>query len=114
MDKKQIEQLESWDRTSVWHAFTQMQTYKPFIIREADGCYLTDIHGKRYLDAESSLWCNVHGHRHPELDQAIREQLDRVAHVTLLGMSCDTTVQLAQRLATLAPGSLNHLSLIHI
>ncbi len=108
MDKKQIEQLESWDRTSVWHAFTQMQTYKPFIIREAEGCYLTDIHGKRYLDAESSLWCNVHGHRHPELDQAIREQLDRVAHVTLLGMSCDTTVQLAQRLATLAPGSLNH------
>lgn len=108
MDSEQLQKIEQWDQTCVWHAFTQMQTYQPFVIREAEGCYLTDIHGKRYLDAESSLWCNVHGHRHPELDQAIRDQLDRVAHVTLLGMSCDTTVELAHRLTQVAPAPLNH------
>ena len=107
-DPQRLNDIEHWDRTRVWHAFTQMQTYQPFVIHEAEGCYLTDIHGKRYLDAESSLWCNVHGHRHPELDQAIRDQLDRVSHVTLLGMSCDTTVELAARLTDIAPAPLNH------
>ena len=61
-----------------------------------------------YLDGASSMWCNVHGHRHPRIDAAIREQLDRVAHCTSLGMGCDTTVRLAKRLADLAPGDLEH------
>ena len=59
-----------------------------------------------YLDGASSMWCNVHGHRHPRINAAIREQLDRVAHCTSLGMGCDTTVRLAKRLADLAPGDL--------
>lgn len=102
------EELTLWDRTHVWHAFTQMQEYVPFIIQSAQGCTLTDIHGREYLDGVSSLWCNVHGHRHPKLDAAIREQLDRVAHVTSLGMSNSTTIQLAKRLTEIAPAGLAH------
>lgn len=100
--------LAHWDRTHVWHAFTQMQEYVPFIVERAQGCTLIDIHGRRYLDGVSSLWCNVHGHRHPTLDAAIRSQLDRVAHVTSLGMSNPTTIRLAKRLCDLAPGGLAH------
>src|SRR5688500_14079403 len=100
--------LIRWDRTHVWHAFTQMQEYVPFIIERAHGCTLVDIQGNEYLDGVSSLWCNVHGHRHPRLDAAIREQLDKVAHVTSLGMSNPTTIHLAKRLADLAPPGLQH------
>jgi adenosylmethionine---8-amino-7-oxononanoate aminotransferase len=97
-------ELEAWDREHVWHAFTQMAEYVPFLIREARGCTLVDINGREYLDGVSSLWCNIHGHRHPRLDGAIRRQLAEVAHVSLLGMAHPTTVKLARRLAELAPG----------
>lgn len=97
------EMLEAWDREHVWHAFTQMAEHVPFLIREAHGCTLVDMQGRTYLDGVSSLWCNIHGHRHPRLDAAIRRQLEEVAHVTLLGMSHPTTVKLARRLAELAP-----------
>lgn len=101
------EQLEQWDREHVWHAFTQMAEYEPLIIERAEGCRLIDIHGQEYIDGVSSLWCNVHGHRHPEIDAAIRAQLDRVAHTTLLGASNPTTIRLARRLVELAPPGLN-------
>ena len=71
-----------------------------------EGCTLVDVHGNEYLDGVSSLWCNVHGHRHPQLDQAIRSQLDRVAHVTTLGMSKPEPIRLAKRLVDLAPTGL--------
>jgi len=100
--------LEDWDRHIVWHAFTQMAEYEPLIIDSAVGCVLRDVEGREYLDAVSSLWCNVHGHRHPRLDAAIREQLDKVAHVTLLGASNTTTIRLAKRLIDLAPQGLEH------
>ena len=100
--------LRDWDRRHHWHAFTQMAEYEPLIIERAEGCRLIDIDGREYLDGASSMWCNVHGHRHPRIDAAIREQLDRVAHCTSLGMGCDTTVRLAKRLADLAPGNLEH------
>jgi adenosylmethionine-8-amino-7-oxononanoate aminotransferase len=100
--------LERWDREHVWHAFTQMAEYEPLLIERAEGCMLIDIHGNRYLDGVSSLWCNVHGHRHPRIDAAIREQLDRVAHVTSLGLSNPTTVRLAKKLVDLSPDGLNH------
>lgn len=96
-------QLEAWDREHVWHAFTQMAEHVPLLIKEARGCTLIDVNGREYLDGVSSLWCNIHGHRHPRLDAAIRSQLDEVAHVTLLGMAHPTTVKLARRLAQLAP-----------
>jgi adenosylmethionine-8-amino-7-oxononanoate aminotransferase len=80
-----------------------MQEHVPFLIREARGCTFVDVHGRDYLDGVSSLWCNIHGHRHPRLDEAIRKQLEEVAHVTLLGMAHPTTVKLARRLAELVP-----------
>ena len=99
-----LRELETWDREHVWHAFTQMAEHVPFLIREAHGCTLVDMGGREYLDGVSSLWCNIHGHRHPRLDEAIRRQLDEVAHVTLLGMAHPTTVKLGRRLAELVPG----------
>ena len=96
------------DRTLVWHAFTQMAEYEPLILERGEGCYVFDIDGRRYLDGTSSLWCNVHGHRHPRIDAAIREQLDRVAHVSNLGTSNPTTILLAKRLVDLAPPGLGH------
>jgi adenosylmethionine-8-amino-7-oxononanoate aminotransferase len=102
------QELRDWDRQIVWHPFTQMAEYEPLIIERARGCTLVDIDGNQYLDGVSSLWCNIHGHRHPRLDAAIREQLDRVAHVTALGASNPTTIQLAKRLADLAPAGLDH------
>jgi len=102
------EELYRIDREVVWHAFSQMADYDGLIVESAKGCWLTDIHGNRYLDGISSLWCNVHGHRHPTIDAAIIDQLQRVAHVTSLGMSNPTTIELAQRLVDLAPEGLEH------
>src|SRR5580765_3777807 len=100
--------LRQWDRTHVWHAFTQMAEYEPLLIERGHGCTLVGVDGREYLDGVSSLWCNVHGHRHPKLDAAIRQQLDQVAHVTLLGMAHPTTVKLARRLVEIAPAGLEH------
>jgi adenosylmethionine---8-amino-7-oxononanoate aminotransferase len=102
------EQLKNWDRQIVWHAFTQMAEYEPLIFERGEGCTLFDIDGNAYIDGVSSLWCNVHGHRHPRIDAAIREQLDRVAHVTSLGASNPTTIRLAKRLVDIAPPGLEH------
>ncbi len=100
--------LRRWDSTLVWHAFTQMAEYEPLILERGEGCYVFDIDGRRYLDAVGSLWCNVHGHRHPRIDAAIRGQLERVAHVSNLGTSNPTTILLAKRLVDLAPPGLGH------
>jgi adenosylmethionine-8-amino-7-oxononanoate aminotransferase len=100
--------LRDWDRRHHWHAFTQMAEYEPLVIERAQGCRLIDIDGREYLDGAASMWCNVHGHRHPRIDAAIRDQLDRVAHCTSLGMGNDTTARLARRLAEIAPGDLEH------
>lgn len=98
--------LQHIDRHNYWHAFTQMAEYEPLIIREAQGVWLIDDSGRRLLDGVSSLWCNVHGHRHPKIDAAIVEQLNRVAHVTSLGMSNPTTIQLTEKLIDIAPQGL--------
>ncbi|MBN2218489.1 MAG: adenosylmethionine--8-amino-7-oxononanoate transaminase [Pirellulales bacterium] len=102
------EQLHQWDCRHVWHPFTQMAEYEPLVIQKAYGCTLVDLEGREYLDGVSSLWCNVHGHRHPAIDEAIRRQLDQVAHVTSLGLSNPTTIELAARLAEIAPSGLSH------
>ena len=85
-----------------------MAEYEPLILERGHGSTVVDIDGREYVDAVSSLWCNVHGHRHPRLDAALREQLDRVAHVTSLGSSNPTTIRLAKRLTELAPAGLKH------
>lgn len=103
------ETLAAWDKAHLWHPFTAQADWAagdPLIIDRAEGLDLIDIHGRRYLDGVSSLWCNVHGHRHPTLDAAIREQLDRVAHVTLLGVTHPPAIELARRLVELAPPGL--------
>jgi adenosylmethionine-8-amino-7-oxononanoate aminotransferase len=102
------QQLLEWDRSHYWHAFTQMAEYDPLVIARAEGCRLYDIDGRSYLDGASSMWCNVHGHCHPRINAAVREQLERVAHCTSLGMGSDTSVRLARRLAEIAPGNLEH------
>jgi adenosylmethionine-8-amino-7-oxononanoate aminotransferase len=102
------QQLRDWDRRHVWHAFTQMGEYEPLILAEGHGSTVVDIDGNEYLDGVASLWCNIHGHRHPRLDAALREQLGRVAHVTNLGSSNPATIKLARRLVEITPPGLEH------
>lgn len=102
-------ELAELDRRYIWHPFTQQQGWLSEdapIIRSAKGCTLTDADGKEYIDGVSSLWCNVHGHRHPKIDAAVQEQLGRVAHSTMLGLSHEPAIQLARRLVELAPSRL--------
>ena len=76
------------------------------MIERGEGVYLFDVDGNRYLDGTSSLWCNVHGHHHPDLDRAAREQFDKVAHSTMLGLSHPGATELAARLVEIAPAGL--------
>ncbi|MFV0423397.1 adenosylmethionine--8-amino-7-oxononanoate transaminase [Oleidesulfovibrio sp.] len=102
--------LRALDATHVWHPFTQMATWhedNPLIISAAEGNWLIDSDGNKYLDGVSSLWTNVHGHRHPHIDAAVRAQLDKVAHSTMLGLSNQPAVELAAMLAEIAPEGLN-------
>jgi len=99
------------DAAVVWHGFTQMSTYatnRPVIVDYAEGRELVDVDGTRYLDAISSLWVTTLGHRVPELDAAAREQLDRVAHTTMLGNGNRITIELAEALAPRVPISEPH------
>lgn len=101
--------LTAWDHAHLWHPFTAQADWagaEPLIIDRAEGVYLFDRQGRRYLDGVSSLWCNVHGHRHPKLDAALREQLDRVAHSTLLGVTHAPAIELARALVERAPKGL--------
>jgi adenosylmethionine-8-amino-7-oxononanoate aminotransferase len=103
------DKLKELDHAYLWHPFTQMQEWmveEPCIISRGDGNYLVDVHGRKYLDGVSSLWCNVHGHRKKELDDAIREQLEKIAHSTFLGLSHVPGIQLAQKLIEIAPSGL--------
>lgn len=94
------------DAAVVWHGFTQMSCYAdnaPVIVERAEGRELVDVDGRRYLDAISSLWVTTLGHRVPELDTALREQLDRVAHSTLLGNGNVAAIELAEALGPRVP-----------
>ncbi|MBW2467014.1 MAG: adenosylmethionine--8-amino-7-oxononanoate transaminase [Deltaproteobacteria bacterium] len=81
--------------------------HSPLTITAAQGCWLEDVQGKRYLDGVSSLWANVHGHRHPVIDKALQEQINRVAHSTMLGLSHPGGIELARQLVQLAPAGLS-------
>ncbi|HEX4110746.1 MAG TPA: adenosylmethionine--8-amino-7-oxononanoate transaminase [Solirubrobacteraceae bacterium] len=98
------------DRQVLWHPFTQQQGWreedKRVVITRAEGTTLYDADGRPYIDGVSSLWCNVHGHRHPHIDRAVREQLDRMAHSTMLGLTHPPAILLAERLLALAPSGL--------
>ncbi len=99
-------ELHALDQAHYWHSFTQMAEYESAIIARGEGVWIEDVEGRRYIDAASSLWCNLHGHRHPKIDAAIRAQLDRIAHCTSLGMGADVTVQAARGLADLTGNQL--------
>lgn len=103
------QQLIAADRRSLWHPFTQMDEwagYEPLVIERAEGFELIDVTGRRYLDGVSSLWCNVHGHGHATIISAMKRQLDRVAHSTLLGLSHEPAIELAERLVAITPEAL--------
>jgi len=104
------QRLAALDRAHVWHPFTQMQTWleplpgdEPVIIDHAQGSWLFDTRGRKYLDAVSSLWVNVHGHHRREIDSAIKLQLEYVAHTTLLGLASPPSIELAAELIRRAP-----------
>ena len=110
MQERQKQQLEGWDKAYLWHPFTQMQEYlkeQPLIIEEGYGVILKDIYGKEYIDGVSSMWCNIHGHRKKEIDDAIKAQLDRIAHTTLLGPSNIPAIELAKKLVDISPKVFN-------
>jgi adenosylmethionine-8-amino-7-oxononanoate aminotransferase len=103
-------ELIAADRAHLWHPFTQQRSWceqePPLVIERAQGTTLYDTDGNAYIDGVSSLWCNVHGHRHPAIDAAVRAQLERVAHSTMLGLSHPAAIELAQRLVAIAPRGL--------
>src|SRR5213592_1501105 len=104
-------ELRRLDKQYLWHPFTHMKSWladdaQPLVITAAEGMHLSDSDGNRYLDGVSSLWCNVHGHRVPEIDAAIRAQLDKVAHSTMLGLASEQSILLADRLMRIVPPNL--------
>jgi adenosylmethionine---8-amino-7-oxononanoate aminotransferase len=103
-------ELAGLDRRFLWHPFTQQEGWEqedPVIVERAEGTTLYDTDGNAYIDGVSSLWCNVHGHRHHAIDAAIRHQLEHVAHTTMLGLSHRPAIELARRLVDIAPGQLS-------
>lgn len=103
------QRLAADDKAYIWHPFTQMQDWQqeqPLIIDRGEGNLLIDTEGNAYIDGVSSLWTNVHGHRHPKLDQAVRDQLDRIAHSTMLGLSNVPAIECARKLVQIAPPGL--------
>ena len=104
------ETLVAWDKRYLWHPFTQMQdwlTEAPVIIARGEGCNLIDVDGNRYIDGVASMWTNVHGHNHPALNTALKTQVDKIAHSTLLGYSNIPAIKLAKKLVELTPVGLN-------
>jgi len=103
-------ELETYDKQYIWHPFTQMKEYikeDVVIIEEGKGAILKDIYGNEYIDGVASIWTNVHGHRKKELDLALKRQIDKIAHSTLLGISNVPAIECAKRLVEITPEGLN-------
>ncbi|MDQ8182790.1 adenosylmethionine--8-amino-7-oxononanoate transaminase [Pelagicoccus sp. SDUM812005] len=101
--------LDQWDREHSWHPFAQMSEYcaLPQVqVERAQGCWLWDVEGRRYLDGNASIWTNVHGHNDPDLNAALLEQASKVAHSTYLGLSHPAGAELGRRLVELSPPGL--------
>jgi adenosylmethionine---8-amino-7-oxononanoate aminotransferase len=98
------------EKRHLWHPFTPMQAWcneghEPLMLVSGQGCTLTDQHGNEYLDGNSSIWTNIHGHSHPTITGAIRAQLERVAHTSFLGFTHEPAIELGKALVDLLPGS---------
>jgi adenosylmethionine-8-amino-7-oxononanoate transaminase len=108
--QSQKKSLEKIDRNHLWHPFTQMKDWEaesPIIITEGKGSFLRDILGRWYLDGVSSIWVSVHGHRKKEIDRAITEQVGKISHSTLLGLTHPPAIELAEQLAQITPQGLS-------
>ncbi len=112
MPTLKTQRLKAIDKKYLWHPFTQMKDWladsnQPLVIDRAQGVYLYDTDGRKYIDGVSSLWVNVHGHRHPVIDRAIKQQIDRLSHSTLLGLANTPAVELSKKLIDIAPKGLS-------
>jgi adenosylmethionine-8-amino-7-oxononanoate transaminase len=97
--------LATLDRRYVWHPFTQMRDWlkrEPIVIVEGHGAVLRDVHGREFLDANSSIWTNLHGHNHPKINGAIQRQLKKIAHSSALGLANEPASRLAENLIDVA------------
>ncbi|MCS7215477.1 MAG: adenosylmethionine--8-amino-7-oxononanoate transaminase [Thermodesulfovibrio sp.] len=106
MEKETLIQL---DKRYIWHPFTQMKIWlseDPTIFIEGKECFLKDIDGKWYIDGVSSLWVNIHGHRRKEIDEALKSQIEKLAHSTLLGACNEPSIFLAKKLAEILSQSM--------
>lgn len=102
--------LIDWDKRYLWHPFTQMQDWlaeEPVIIERGEGVFLIDTAGNRYIDGVASMWTNVHGHNRKEINDAIKSQIDKIAHSTLLGYSNVPAIKLAKKLVEITPQGLD-------
>src|ERR1035437_140349 len=100
-----MHRLAQLDHASVWHPFTQMRDWlqrEPIVIIKGKGAVLHDVRGREYLDANSSVWTNLHGHNHPKINAAITRQLKKIAHSTALGLANEPASLLAEKLVKLA------------
>ena len=105
-------QLTAADKAHLWHPFTQMSEWcapghEPLVLARGEGALLRDSEGREYIDGNSSIWTNIHGHNHPKINAAIRDQLERVAHTSFLGFTNPPAIRLASELVSLfSPGTL--------
>jgi adenosylmethionine-8-amino-7-oxononanoate aminotransferase len=102
------DRLVQWDKRFVWHPFTNMiewcaPSHEPLVLVEGRGALLRDSRGREYIDGNSSIWTNIHGHNHPHINAAIRRQLSRVAHTSFLGFTNPAAIELAQAIVALFP-----------
>src|SRR5215210_3923773 len=100
-----MHKLAELDHRHVWHPFTQMKDWlqrEPIVIASGQGALLRDVHGREYLDANSSIWTNLHGHNHPKLNAALTKQLKKIAHSSALGLANEPASLLAEQLVKAA------------
>ena len=110
MSEWNTETLIDWDKRFLWHPFTDMREWsapehEPLILVEGQGALLRDTRGREYIDGNSSIWTNIHGHNHPHINAAIRRQLGRVAHTSFLGFTNPAAIELARAIVDLFPNS---------
>ena len=101
--------LEELDLKYIWHPCSQMKDYEelpPIIIDHGEGVHLYDIHGNEYIDVVSSWWCNLLGHCNPKINEAIKNQLDKLEHVIFANFSHKSAIELCQQLMEIIPKGL--------
>ena len=108
MNEWNTEELTAADKQFVWHPFTDMREWctpehEPLVLVEGQGAVLRDSRGGEYIDGNSSIWTNIHGHNHPHINAAVRRQLDRIAHTSFLGFTNPAAIELAQAITGLFP-----------